>query len=103
MTKALKQLRRARSQIWEATRDVPANKTPTSSPAWRRLDVCSKTINGCKIRYQGNNTNKHKLSTHYHLEAAGTRRVLVINKVIKECFEKAYPRARLWYNRNSKR
>lgn len=46
------------TQIWEATRTVPANKNPTSNPSyWKRLDVCSKTLTGCKKRFQGNNTN----------------------------------------------
>lgn len=46
------------TQIWEALRAVPANKDPTKHPSyWKRLDVCSKTLTGCKKRFQGNNTN----------------------------------------------
>lgn len=46
------------TQIWEALRAVPANKNPaTNSTYWKRLDVCSKTLTGCKLRFQGNNTN----------------------------------------------
>ena len=46
------------TQIWEALRAVPANKDPaTNSTYWKRLDVCSKTLTGCKLRFQGNNTN----------------------------------------------
>jgi len=46
------------TQIWEAVRSVPANKDPTKHPSyWKRLDVCSKTLTGCKKRFQGNNSN----------------------------------------------
>lgn len=46
------------TQIWLALTDVPANKNPTSAyKYWKRLDVCSKTLTGCKKRFQGNNTN----------------------------------------------
>lgn len=46
------------TQIWEATRDVPANKDPADHRSyWKRLDVCSKTLTGCKLRFQGNNAN----------------------------------------------
>lgn len=46
------------TQIWEALRAVPANKNPeTHKTYWKRLDVCSKTLTGCKKRFQGNNTN----------------------------------------------
>jgi len=45
-------------QIWEALRAVPANKNPTTSGSyWKRLDVCSKTLTGCKKRFQGNTSN----------------------------------------------
>ena len=45
-------------QIWEALRAVPANKNPTTSRSyWKRLDVCSKTLTGCKKRFQGNTSN----------------------------------------------
>ena len=46
------------TQIWEALRAVPVNKDPTKHPSyWKRLDVCSKTLTGCKIRFQGNNSS----------------------------------------------
>ena len=46
------------TQIWEALRAVPVNKNPITSPSyWKRLDVCSKTLTGCKKRFQGNNTD----------------------------------------------
>lgn len=46
------------TRIWEAKRSVPANRPPsTNGSFWRRLDVCSKTITGCKIRFQGNSIN----------------------------------------------
>jgi len=46
------------TQIWEALRAVPANKNPITNPSyWKRLDVCSKTLTGCKKRFQGNNSD----------------------------------------------
>lgn len=46
------------TKIWEALRPVPANKNPdTYKTYWKRLDVCSKTLTGCKKRFQGNNTD----------------------------------------------
>ena len=46
------------TQIWEALRAVPVNKNPITNPSyWKRLDVCSKTLTGCKKRFQGNNTD----------------------------------------------
>ena len=46
------------TQIWEAVRAVPVNKNPeTHKTYWKRLDVCSKTLTGCKKRFQGNNTS----------------------------------------------
>lgn len=45
-------------QIWEAKVDVPANKNPeTQNSYWKRIDLCGKTLNSCKIRFQGNNIN----------------------------------------------
>jgi len=59
------------TQIWEALRDVPANKNPANSPSyWKRLDVCSKTLTGCKKRFQGNNTNA-QLNTAVSLPFGG--------------------------------
>lgn len=51
------------TQIWEAIRAVPTESSAgkynpkTNRAYWKRLDVCSKTLNGCKVRFQGNNTN----------------------------------------------
>lgn len=46
------------TKIWEARRAVSANKNPETHKAfWLRLDVCSKTLTGCKIRFQGNTTD----------------------------------------------
>jgi lambda family phage minor tail protein L len=46
------------TQIWEATRNVPVNKDPETNPFyWNRIDLCSKTLTGCKLRFQGNSTN----------------------------------------------
>ena len=46
------------TQIWEALRAVPVNKNPVTNPSyWKRLDVCSKTLTGCKKRFQGNNSD----------------------------------------------
>ena len=52
------------TEIWEALKAVPANKNPKSQKVyWKRLDVCGKTLNSCKIRFQGNNTNDALLTT----------------------------------------
>lgn len=60
------------TQIWEAIRDVPANKDPEKVGSyWKRLDVCSKTLNGCKIRFQGNNTNANLVDTGQQLPFGG--------------------------------
>jgi lambda family phage minor tail protein L len=51
------------TEIWQTIRVVPAEVSngqynPRSSKAyWQRLDVCGKTLNSCKIRFQGNNTD----------------------------------------------
>lgn len=51
------------TQIWEAVRAVPAETSNgqhnplIAKGYWKRLDVCGKTLNSCKIRFQGNNTN----------------------------------------------
>lgn len=45
-------------KIWEAKLAVPQNKNPeTASAFWKRVDVCGKLINSCKVRYQGNNSD----------------------------------------------
>jgi len=59
------------TQIWEALRAVPANKNPITNPSyWKRLDVCSKTLTGCKKRFQGNN-NDDTLNTAISLPFGG--------------------------------
>ena len=51
------------TEIWETIRAVPAESSngqynPRNSRAyWKRLDVCGKTLNSCKIRFQGNNSD----------------------------------------------
>ena len=46
------------TRIFEAMRAVPANKDPRKQPSyWFRVDICGKTINSCKVRFQGNNTD----------------------------------------------
>lgn len=45
-------------QVWEALRSVPISKDPRTSRAyWKRIDLCGKLMNSCKIRFQGNNDN----------------------------------------------
>lgn len=46
------------NKIWRCVRNVSAGKTPDKFPAyWTRIDLCGKTINSCKIRFQNSNTN----------------------------------------------
>jgi phage-related protein len=41
--------------IYEAQIAVPANINPTAGTLyWKRIDVCGKRLNSCKIRFQGN-------------------------------------------------
>jgi lambda family phage minor tail protein L len=41
------------NKIWECIRDI-TDKRPDKFPAyWKRVDVCGKIINSCKIRFQG--------------------------------------------------
>lgn len=64
------------TEIWETIRAVPAETSngqynPRSSKAyWKRLDVCGKTLNSCKIRFQGNNSDD-TLNTVYVLPFGG--------------------------------
>lgn len=59
------------TQIWIALRAVPANKDPEKQASyWKRLDVCGKTLQSCKIRFQGNNSN-NTLNTAYVLPFGG--------------------------------
>lgn len=40
-------------RIWRALRNVPSNKDPIlHSYYWTRIDVCGKTANSCKVRFQ---------------------------------------------------
>jgi phage-related protein len=57
------------TQIWQAIRDVPANKDPLKHGAyWKRLDVCGKLISSCKVRFQGVTTEaEYSASTEYSL------------------------------------
>ena len=51
------------TKIWEAIRAVPAESSNgehnplTSGYYWKRLDVCGKTLNSCKVRFQDINGN----------------------------------------------
>jgi len=39
--------------IYQAIQSVPINKPPATSTAyWTRIDLCGKTINSCKVRFQ---------------------------------------------------
>jgi len=64
------------TQIWEAIRVVPQESSngqynPLKNRAyWKRLDVCSKTLSGCKVRFQGNNSN-FDLNTSFSLPFGG--------------------------------
>ena len=59
------------TQIWVALRAVPTNKDPEKQKSyWKRLDVCGKTLEACKIRFQGNNTS-NTLDTRYILPFGG--------------------------------
>lgn len=71
-----KTIRDGHTEIWEAIRAVPAETSngqhnPTTSRTyWKRLDVCGKTLNSCKIRFQGNNSNED-LNTSFALPFGG--------------------------------
>lgn len=64
------------TEIWETIRAVPAETSNgqhnplTSRSYWKRLDVCGKTLNSCKIRFQGNNSDD-TLNTSYVLPFGG--------------------------------
>lgn len=61
----VKTITNGHTKIWEALRAVPANKDPESQKYyWKRLDVCGKTLNSCKIRFQGNNTDDTLNTAH---------------------------------------
>ena len=41
------------AKLWTPKQYVPANKAPIEgSPYWARFDLCGKTTNSCKIRFQ---------------------------------------------------
>jgi phage-related protein len=71
-----KTIRDGHTEIWEAIRTIPAETSngqhnPTTSKGyWKRLDVCGKTLNSCKIRFQGNNSDD-TLDTSYILPFGG--------------------------------
>lgn len=58
-----KTIRNGHTEIWETIRAVPAETSNgqhspiTSKGYWKRADVCGKTLNSCKIRFQGNNSD----------------------------------------------
>lgn len=71
-----KTIRDGHTEIWEAIRTVPAETSngkhnpTTSNGYWKRIDVCGKTLNSCKIRFQGNNSDD-TLNTSYVLPFGG--------------------------------
>ena len=71
-----KTIRNGHTEIWQAVRAIPGESSsgqfnPTTSKGyWERADVCGKTLNSCKIRFQGNNTNT-SLNTAYVLPFGG--------------------------------
>lgn len=51
-------------KIWQAITNLTAGTTPDSSlTLWSRIDLCSKTITGCKCRFQGTRIGLSSLST----------------------------------------
>lgn len=44
----------SRVQIWEALFDNYGKNPETNRQYWKRIDLCGKTMNSCKIRFQGN-------------------------------------------------
>ena len=64
------------TEIWETIRVVPAETSngqynPRNSKGyWTRIDVCGKTLNSCKIRFQGNNSDE-TLNTSFILPFGG--------------------------------
>ena len=67
----VKTITKNHTQIWIALRSVPTNKDPEKQKSyWKRLDVCGKTLESCKVRFQGNNTN-NLLRTQYVLPFGG--------------------------------
>lgn len=71
-----KTVRDGHTEIWEAIRAVPSESSngqynPINVKGyWKRLDVCGKTLNSCKIRFQGNNSNED-LNTSFALPFGG--------------------------------
>ena len=71
-----KTIRDGHTEIWESIRVIPAETSngqynPTTVKAyWKRLDVCGKTLNSCKIRFQGNNSDD-TLNTSFVLPFGG--------------------------------
>jgi lambda family phage minor tail protein L len=65
----VKTITNGHTQIWQAVRDVPANKDPQTHGAyWKRLDVCGKLISSCKVRFQGVTTEtEYSAGTEYSL------------------------------------
>ena len=51
-------------KIWESIKDPSgATAAPTEgSRYWKRIDVCGKTLNSCKVRYQGVDTDGDPLT-----------------------------------------
>jgi len=51
-------------KIWESIKNPSGvNAPPTEgSRYWKRIDICGKTLNSCKVRYQGVDTNGDPLT-----------------------------------------
>lgn len=59
-------------QIFESVRPVPAGATPETNPAyWKRIDLCGKLLQSCKIRFQGGNADPSTLNTNIPLPFGG--------------------------------
>lgn len=46
-----------RNRLWHPKKPVPKGESPpqmgdATSPYWKRIDVCGKTVNSCKLRFQ---------------------------------------------------
>ena len=71
-----KTIRDGHTEIWEAIRTIPEESFAgqfnpvTAKGYWTRADVCGKTLNSCKIRFQGNNSDD-TLNTAFVLPFGG--------------------------------
>ena len=50
-------------KIWECIREKPSAETKNpveGSMYWKRIDICGKTLNSCKVRFQGTGPNEDR-------------------------------------------